>query len=364
MNRTGDSLPEKRENVMAGRERESNFELLRMTAGIAVIILHFNFFPGGGGALETASGLNYYLLMILEIISAPAVNIFILISGYFSCNSNRVKTARLLELLLQTICFSLIINIISGIAHHSLNLHTLAGALIPANYFVILYIGLMLLSPFINKLISALSLRGFSRLILISFLLFAVYATLVDTLKEITGKDWNGLSPIGLEGSMNGYTIVNFILVYLIGAWLKKSGWVEQGKFRTSALLPVLVGCVAIIFAWRKLLPNTAWTYCNPILIIEACVIFLLFGKIRLQSKIVNTLAPASFVCYLLNLQILYRLHPDAIGEKNTLVMIVMLTAIAAGIYLVSWVVMLCWNIFYGKTLGKMMKRIPDISIE
>ena len=69
--------------------RESNIELLRLLAGMGVIVLHFNYFPGGGGALETASGVNFYVLLVLEILCVSAVNIFILISGYYGCESKK-----------------------------------------------------------------------------------------------------------------------------------------------------------------------------------------------------------------------------------------------------------------------------------
>lgn len=46
---------------------------------------------------------------------------------------------------------------------------------------------------------------------LLSFLLFPVYPTIVEVLEEVTGEIFKGLSSIGLNGSNAGYTIVNFI---------------------------------------------------------------------------------------------------------------------------------------------------------
>ena len=37
-------------------DRHSGMEALRMLAGMAVIVLHFNYLPGGRGAMEGASG--------------------------------------------------------------------------------------------------------------------------------------------------------------------------------------------------------------------------------------------------------------------------------------------------------------------
>ena len=38
------------------KHRESSIELLRILAGISVIILHFNYMPTGGGAIIATSG--------------------------------------------------------------------------------------------------------------------------------------------------------------------------------------------------------------------------------------------------------------------------------------------------------------------
>ena len=73
--------------------RDSNIELLRLLAGCAVIILHYNFL-GDGGAVSQSVGVNYYFLLILEIICATAVNIFILITGYFNCSHLGLKSLK------------------------------------------------------------------------------------------------------------------------------------------------------------------------------------------------------------------------------------------------------------------------------
>lgn len=57
------------------------------------------------------------------------------------------------------------------------------------------------------------------RIIVLLGVLFLVYPMLVDLLKEISGNSFNGLSTIGAFGSQQGYTIVNFVVMYLIGAY-------------------------------------------------------------------------------------------------------------------------------------------------
>ena len=53
----------------------------------------------------------------------------------------------------------------------------------------------------------------------VSFLVFSVYPIIVEVFEEAIGETLNGMSSIGLSGSDAGYMIVNFILMYIIGAF-------------------------------------------------------------------------------------------------------------------------------------------------
>lgn len=344
------------------QKRESNFELLRIFAAMAVVTLHFNYIYPSGGALANARGSTYNVLLFFETLSICAVNLFILLSGYFGCNSRSIKVGKLLKLLLQTICISCITKIISSMIHHQWDLKEILASFIPANYYVVLYISLMLIAPFINKLIDSLSQRSFRNLIILVFLLFSVYSIAVDILKEITDKSWSGLSSIGIDGSMNGYSIINFILVYLIGVWLRKKEFTSKAS--VTVLISVLIGCIVALIGWRRFLPKTAWAYNNPLVILEACLIFLLFGKIRLTSKLVNALAPASFTCYLIHGSIIVALDKRISISHSLPEALALLFVIAIGIFLISFMIMKIWEIIIVLTQKKIVKRIPNIQVD
>ena len=96
------------------------------------------------------------------------------------------------------------------------------GRLIPANWFVILYITLYFVSPFLNVVIQKVEESGiFKKFVVTLLLLFSVYPTLVDIWGEVTHKEYIGLSSIGMYGSQWGYSIVNFSLMYIMGAYLR-----------------------------------------------------------------------------------------------------------------------------------------------
>ena len=341
-------------------DRHSGMEALRMLAGMAVIVLHFNYLPGGRGAMEGASGLNAVLLTLLETLCICAVNVFVLISGFFGCKAEKVRTGKLAMLLLQTVVFSVAVCLVSGLMDRSLQLRSLAAAALPVNYYVILYLVLMLLSPFLNRLIAILSPKAFTRLILMLFLLFSVYATGVDVLKEVTGAPFAGLSSVGMDGSMNGYSIVHFVMLYLLGAWLRQDAVraaVRRGA--AAAAVPVLM---ALIFLWNRFLPATAWNYSNPLIVMESAVLLLLFASAKKQRPWVNRIAPASFTCYLMHEAVLSRLDLPAIGAQPTLLLAGVLLIAVPGIYALAFAVMTLWNAAVRPLEKALRARLPEIS--
>ena len=333
------------------RERQTGPELLRLLAGLGVVVLHFNYHPGGGGAAEAATGLNSVFLTLLECLCIGAVNVFILISGYYTCGRESVRIRKLVLLLLQTIVFQILAVAVSGVLDQSLSLKNIIGALIPINYYVILYVVLMLVSPFINRLLNHLAPGAAIRLVLVVFFIFSLATTAVDILKSATGAEMAGLSPVGIDGSMDGYSIVNFILVYLLGAYIRR---IDFGKkCRTGTLILLLVGIVAGLFLWHRVLPDTAWTYCNPLVIAEACVLFLLFSRLDFRSKVINRLATATFTCYLVHETILARLDLGTYGDMSFPALTGILILTVSGIFLVSFGLSLLWDRISGGFFSK-----------
>ena len=250
--------------------------------------------------------------------------------------------------------FNLIIYTIEIVVDKNIHftLKGFVGALIPTNYYVMLYVVLLFVSPYINIIIQKLSLKELQRMILIVCFLFSVWATLVEVLKKITKNPLAGLSSVGISGCDAGYTIVNFVMIYLLGAYIKKSQIAKECKWKKTILC--LVMCCLLIFIWRNILPDTAWIYCNPFLIIESFCIFVLFLKIKIHSNIINLLAPASFSCYLIHMAILKKIDFSILVNKSVLFLICHLLLTVVSIYCISWLV----YYLYDKITSPVYKKI------
>ena len=138
--------------------------------------------------------------------------------------------------------------------------------------------------------------------------LFSVWPTVIDLLGEIQGKEMIGISTIGRLGAQKGFNIVNFILLYFVGAFLNhyslsdKYKKMKKGKY-------LLAGCMffmVIIFLWALAVQGlersglrSAWVYHNPFVILLAVVLFLLFKDMCFESRVINELAKAAFTCFI-----------------------------------------------------------------
>lgn len=354
------------------RYRESNIELLRILAMLGVIILHYNNPSIGGGLSFVKYGsLNYWFLNVVESIFICAVNLFMIISAYFMASSNKRDLWKPIQLLAQVIIFSVSKYALISMIKCNLSIRGLIGALIPANYFVILYIVVFIISPYINLIFEQLDLRKRKLFICTLILLFSVYPTIVDVFIEVTKHSFNGLSSIGMYGSQYGYSIVNFTLCYCVGAYIRFESE-DISKVNTSKLLGGLLACVIIMTVWSALndrigyfTEKTAWEYCNPLVIMSAVCAFLLFKRIKIKnSKLINSLAKGSFTVYLIHISLVTHVGVKFFVNNNIFILILHMALSSALIYFVCWIVYLIYSKFEKAAFGYIKKKIKLPSLE
>jgi len=185
----------------------------------------------------------------------------------------------------------------SGI--YILSLRSFVGQLIPANYYVILYATLFLVSPYLNVIIVKLSKIRFEQMLVLFIVLFSLLPTLTDAaidLVKINGII--GISPVGLHGADAGYTIINFMLLYLIGGYISR--YYESKKSFLFYFVLYLISAVLIFI--MSLFTETAWNYSNIVVILEAVVLVLAFQKLNLGSiKWINGISKTTFGIYLIH---------------------------------------------------------------
>ncbi len=319
------------------KERQSNIELYRIVLTIGVIILHYNNEHGGAGFKNvTPNSFNYIVLMLLEAFFICAVNGFVIISGYFLSGTDRRKIGKAFDLIIQVMLFSFLFYFARVVAKKtSFSIVGLLVALIPANWFVVIYVALYLLSPLVNQCLKEIYKRTRFWLLMI-LILFCVYPTIIDLCGQLFDIELLGTSTISINGSLSGYSIIQFIVCYIIGAVIREKEIAQ--RVDVKKLFVVFIGIGIVIFLWSLWDNSTAWEYCNPFVLLEAIVLFLLFIKIKIRSNsIINALSSASFMVYIIHAFLIPHMKTERF--VNSPLMFVHLISVVVLIYLCGCVV-------------------------
>ena len=359
---------EKVRNKMDRKEtRESGIELLRILAMMGVVILHYNS-SGMGKAFSLVqnNSVNQFCLYLFESLCICGVNIFILISGYFLSTTQKRSFCKIVELFLQVILFKAafyFMSVVIGI--NSLTLKDFLYNILPNNYYVILYAALYAISPYVNIVIQKLQKEEMIRFTVLCLIVFSGWSFGVDLLENVFAVGLTGLSTIGIYGSQEGYTIVNFLVLYLVGACLKKF---EDNKVKNVVMIPCTIGLLAVVFICSigehllGLEKCVTWNYNNPLLILLSVGWFLIFKNMKIKSKVINELAKASFTCFLFHGAFLQFIVNEKIVNGSLIILIFHMILTSVILYLISYVVFKIYSLCTGWMLWALkpiLDRVP-----
>lgn len=273
--------------------RNSNIELLRIVLILMVISLHYlNGADWGGGLLShvTQGSLNYYIANFLESAFIMAVDTFIIITGYFSLNKTSIRIAKPIKLYSLLIFYGLIFSaFMLCFKNPVMNFETLkfVAKTICYRWFLVIYCVLYILIPFLNKFIHSLTQKQFFTLLVINAIFFYVINTFSPWL---TVNDY-------------GYGIVNFINLYLVGAYLKLYHPDPLPK-KIGSL--IFLGCVLFTTVF-SIIPlafasSRAWSYISIFNLISAIALFEFFRAMDIKyNSVINYFASYTFAVYIIN---------------------------------------------------------------
>lgn len=307
-------------------KRNSAIELLRIFCMLGVIILHYNHKDIGGAYLYVEKlSVNYFLLHFLECTFIYAVDVFMIISGYFMCKRQKVNVYKPLELILRVMLYSFGIYLLNCIfKKNSFSIKSIISSLIPCNYFVILYSCVFLFVPYINVTNRKISKIDFKKLVLLFFIVFSILPFFVDVLQGILNKEFKGLSPIGVDGSMWGYNIVNFLLLYIIGSYLRLNKSEKSRKFYLFLFLvnTIVITIFEVLCDLNNVDLNIALEYCSPFVIFGAACIFRFFEKCEINNSIINFFSKGAFSVFLLHGYFIPKIRIDWACQQNAIVLL------------------------------------------
>ena len=195
-------------------------------------------------------------------------------------------------------------------------------------------------------MLDKLNKDNFKRLVLTLVLLFSVWTIAVDFLENASGVTINGLSTVGIDGSQCGYTIVNFLLIYIIGAYIKRNDInisIYKSLIGISVSVIIMFG-TSVVEHKLGFVKICTWNYNNPFVILLSVCIFLLFINIQFNSKIINELAKGAFTCFLFHGLFMKYLRIENVVNGNILILIIHQIGVAIILYLISYIV---YKVYY-----------------
>ena len=346
--------------------RQSNIELLRVLCMLGVVVLHFNN-PVIGGAIDKVApaSMHRLVLCVAESIAVCAVDLFVLITGYFLCTSSKSRSVvKPIKLLVQVIVFNEAWYLIESLIHHRpIDMkYGLFYYLFPASYFAILYVAVYLVSPLINRAFDGMQDANLDKVVALLVVLFSVEPYAVEMIEHKTGMSFVGLSFISAYGNGDGYNIVNFILMYVIGLWVRHR---EDSIKKVLSWIIFLIWIVDVaIIVWATQYDwNYALEYLSPFVVAQAVLLFVLFSRLSIQSRIINSLAKATFSVYLLNGFMLQYVDVNKIVNQNILVMIIEIVIVAIVIYVLCWILEMIYSFIADRVIfGRIFKDALSIN--
>lgn len=269
--------------------RNSNIEALRMVAMFMILMLHVNNFSIGEPSTEESivCPIPTFARCFFESVSLISVNLFVMISGWFSI---RFSFRRLFAFIFQSvyiISFLYILGLVLGYA--SVNEEQLEECLFMSRYgwFIKAYIGLLILSPVLNYYAECASEKEFRLLLVCLFSFQTLYACFVN----------------GAEFIQVGYSTFSFIVIYLLARYVR----IHRPKLIDKVSTICLIAFVCYI-AWGYLpvrfgvmrLYYMSLHFTNPVNIAFAMGFMLLSVKSRPRyNRFINYIAASTFAVYL-----------------------------------------------------------------
>jgi len=197
--------------------KNANIELLRIISMVMIIFLHA---LGKGNLLTDMSknpSINGYIAWVIESLSISAVNIFMLISGYFLIDS-KFKIKRVIELALETVFYSLgafLVCIAFGVdTGEEINTYFILHTILPVHmnlyWFVTSYIVIYMLQPLISAGVKNITKKQYEIMLIVLISYESIFKSVL---------------PVRLNEDQSGYNVLWFLIVFLIGAYFKLYGF-------------------------------------------------------------------------------------------------------------------------------------------
>lgn len=280
-------------------ERQSNIEILRCVSMFMVMMMHSSFITFGFPVKETVqeSPCDWVLHTFQYSIAIVAVNVFVLISGWFSIKPSIKGISSFLFqvtfLKLLSFIFFLVLGTLSftkSTLYDLLMLNPYTG------WFIKTYLLLYILVPVLNTFVENTTRKVFQNVLIFYFL----FVFVMGWFRDITGY------------IMGGYSITMFVGLYLLARYanIYKPTWSCYSMkkdfiiYMIATFFTFLGIFLPVYFGMEKcdIFVQAFTRYSSPFVVLGAMHLLLLFSKLKIGTRpMINKVARSCFAVYLLH---------------------------------------------------------------
>ena len=278
---------------MIKKERQSNFELLRIIALFFVLIFHSNFHTLGYPTPEAVVGmpLQCFSEFVVQGLTVICVNVFVLLSGWFGIRPTLKGACNIIYIVLFFLLGSYILALLFNRAEFSIPALAECLMLDRGRWFVKAYLGLYILAPILNKFAETAERKQFKEVLIAFFCFQTIFGWMVNA-AYFFEYGFSTMSFIGL------YMLARYVRRFQ-PKWSEMSKWADIGVYfgiiLFGALLLIGLAYIPQVQRFYHTSVGHVYAYSSPLVIIESLFLLLFFSKLRFQSKIINFIAASSF---------------------------------------------------------------------
>lgn len=291
------------------KKRDSGIELLRIFAMLMVIGVHIFVYGGYFDSACEQGGIVWSSAHFMRLFFRPAVNIFVIITGYFMVHSSfdlKKSYRRVLSLYATIFFYSVVLGIIvlanRNVFETEYTVPIIVGKmLLPLFsqewYFLTDYILLCLFAPFMNIALQRITKYEYQILLILTSVVMSLWLCL-SNLEPF----WDVLRDNGHDGLFTGKNVFSFMYIYMIGGYIGLYG--KKRKIPQFLYLFGAFFCVIInYFIWTRFdefltYEDVAMSYANPLVVLTAVFALSFFKDLHFYSRIVNVIASTTIGIY------------------------------------------------------------------
>jgi hypothetical protein len=264
---------------VAEKVRQSNIELCRIASILLVMLVHST-----GQSLGDEMGLDAHILKAFSIIG---VNVFVMITGYFSATPKKISLLNLAFICL----FWMIIKVGFRYEFGQPIGIKYAFFITTSNWFIVNYIGLLFFAPMLNSFCQTTSRSALQGGVL-SLIAVEVWFDLLPPIPAVK------------LGTQDGYSVLSFMVLYLLARYIRLYGlpnWIKYYSPLIYIFCSLFIGIIAYMDKAMGLngVGGIMFAYSNPIVILSSVAFLLMFERMSLHSKFINHIAKSTLAVLL-----------------------------------------------------------------